>query len=413
MPEHQRLVRALLAATTLLLAACAAPVRDDAPASPASPAANAPNEMTPPRIEEPRTPRPASAEEPTLAPPESESPGTQASAVVVEPSLWQAIVERHAFVDCDTPSPAVRRWQRIYAQSPKRHAEAMTAAAPWIAYVADELARRNLPSEFVWLPFVESRYQAFRTRGDRPAGAWQIMPATARWRGLRITDDYDGRLDFVAATRAALDLIEHLALTFDRDWSLVTMSYNAGEFRIKGAMDRARKAGKSIQAEHLAVSPITHEHLVKLRALACVAARPDSVELTLPAFDRRDELVPIALPHAMNTAQLAALSGVPVAQWQKWNPAWRHGHVEGGSFILLPEHLAATSAAAIANAAPEPIQRRAREPGNDGTRVHVVRSGESAWQIARHHRVTLAALLVANGLTAKSLLRPGQRLRLP
>ena len=368
-----------------------APIRADAP--PARPAANS-------------DPAPTTADKATNRP-----QATDETPPVSD--LWQSIIARHAFVDCSDPPPAVRRWERIYAQSPKRHAEAMTEAAPWIAYVAEELERRDLPSEFVWLPFVESRYHAFRTRGDRPAGAWQMMPATARWRGLRIADDYDGRLDFVAATDAALDLIEHLRDVFDRDWALVTMAYNAGEYRIKGALDRARKTGKSTRPEQLSVSPITHEHLVKLRALSCITMHPDRVALSLPAVDGGEKLVATPVPKAMNVSQLAALSGVTTAQWLAWNPAWRRGHVDAGASILLPSRLHDSSVAAIGAATPTAIEPASIVPAPDAARVHVVRSGESAWQIARRYRVPLAGLLSANGLTKTSVLRPGQKLRLP
>lgn len=388
----------------LCLAACTAPTRTDPiEASARSPAAH---EVKP---VEPAAPTIAES-----APADDNAP-SNATTEVAAPALdlWQSIVARHAFVDCSDPAPAVRRWERIYAQSPKRHAEALSESAPWIAYVADELARRGLPSEYVWLPFVESRYHAFRTRGDRPVGAWQMMPATARWRGLRIAEDYDGRLDFAAATDAALDLIEHLAGVFDRDWSLVTMAYNAGEYRIKGALERARKAGKSTRPEQLAVSPITHEHLVKLRALSCIVARPERVALTLPSFDEAQQLQPTTLSKAMNVSQLAALSGVTTTQWLLWNPAWRRGHTDAGATILLPRALQESSAAAIAAATPAPIERIADVPVNADAKVHVVRSGDSAWTIARRYRVSLAALLSANGLGKTSVLRPGQKLRLP
>ncbi len=402
MPDHGLAWRGLALLPLLTLAACTAPTRPEAPAPATTPA---PSETAAPS--KPAAPAPEPAGDDAVVATEPLAESSPAS------DLWSEITSRHGFVDCEDPPPAVRRWERIYAQSPKRHAEAMATASPWIAYVADELARRDLPAEYVWLPFVESRYHAFRTRGERPAGAWQMMPATARWRGLRIADDYDGRLDFVAATDAALDLIEHLATVFDRDWSLVTMAYNAGEYRIKGALARARKSGQSTRPEHLAVSPITHEHLVKLRALACITRHPQRVGLTLPTVDVTQELRPAIVPKAMNVSQLAALSGVGESQWLLWNPAWRRGHVDAGATILLPRALIERSVEAIARATPEPIERRAVETIGNGERVHVVRSGESAWSIARRHRVSLSALLAANGLGKASVLRPGQKLRLP
>jgi membrane-bound lytic murein transglycosylase D len=42
----------------------------------------------------------------------------------------------------------------------------------------------------------------------------------------------------------------------------------------------------------------------------------------------------------------------------------------------------------------------------------VVRSGDSLWSIARHYRITVAALARMNGISTRQILRPGERLRL-
>ena len=46
-------------------------------------------------------------------------------------------------------------------------------------------------------------------------------------------------------------------------------------------------------------------------------------------------------------------------------------------------------------------------------RVHIVRSGETPWQIAQSFNVSLSALLSVNGLTSRSRIHPGQALRIP
>jgi len=390
----------MFASALVLLGACSHPVRK-------SPEIEAENPR-PAIIATQPTPPPVAPVETVPAEPIAES------APVAPKSIWPRVIDGYAFSDCDHASTSQLRWQRTFLQSPERHAQSLAAVAPFLAYVANELTRRDLPMEFVWLPYVESGYYAFRSRGDRPAGAWQLMPATARWRGLKIDRHYDGRLDFVAASGAALDLIEHLATVFDRNWPLVTMAYNAGEYRIKGAIERARKASKSLSPEDLAVSATTHEHLNKLRALACIAENAATLGLELPEFDESTQLVAVVIDKRLSTSQLAAAAGASTEQWLRWNPAWYAGHADAGAQILVPLYLRDAAIARVVNAAPAPAIAASRsESVAAAGGVHVVRRGESAWSIARKYRVSLRALLSANGLNAKSVLRPGQRLRLP
>jgi len=50
--------------------------------------------------------------------------------------------------------------------------------------------------------------------------------------------------------------------------------------------------------------------------------------------------------------------------------------------------------------------------GKDRGQIHVVRSGETLWKIAKAYGTTVSTITVANGL-AGSALRPGQRLSIP
>lgn len=52
-------------------------------------------------------------------------------------------------------------------------------------------------------------------------------------------------------------------------------------------------------------------------------------------------------------------------------------------------------------------------PGLARTYTYVVRPGDSAWKIARRVGVPTEQLLAANGLSERSVLRPGQRLQVP
>jgi len=107
---------------------------------------------------------------------------------------------------CDY-SPAVQHWARMYAQAPNDFSSSLSEAMPYLLLVLEQIEKHRLPGEFAFLPYVESNYTAIASTGDRAAGIWQLMPDTAREAGLRITDDYDGRLDVYASTVTAIGLL--------------------------------------------------------------------------------------------------------------------------------------------------------------------------------------------------------------
>ena len=51
--------------------------------------------------------------------------------------------------------------------------------------------------------------------------------------------------------------------------------------------------------------------------------------------------------------------------------------------------------------------------GGDGDNVHVVRRGDTLTEIAVEYGVPLSDLLAANRLDRKSVIRPGQEIRIP
>jgi membrane-bound lytic murein transglycosylase D len=57
--------------------------------------------------------------------------------------------------------------------------------------------------------------------------------------------------------------------------------------------------------------------------------------------------------------------------------------------------------------------RTATRAAAAGGRVHTVRSGDTMWSLSQQYHVSLADLISVNGLTRRSMIRPGQRLRIP
>lgn len=363
--------------------------------------------------------------------------------------------------------PAVQRYANLYAKGARSFTASWKQAMPFFLLVVDEIERRDLPGEFAMLPFVESSYQPIATRGDRPAGMWQLTPDTARSVGLTVSGDYDGRLDAIGSTQGAFDLIEHYEREFG-DWRLVNMAFNSGEFRVKKLLgDRDPKSLSAEDLGRIAFNPVTHEHLDRLLALSCIVEAPRRFGITLPEPRPDDRLQGIDLQAGMDLRVAARLAGVEAGDLRRWNAGHRRNRMAFGTSrrLLLPGtaaerfHTAATAlplaywtdwreepapngggigswaaqigvpvaVLALANSMDEnaKIGRNARllvpgrepEPATEavrvekGPRTHVVAAGDTLSGIARRYKIALKDLRRWNPRAAGTL-HLGDRLRL-
>lgn len=298
-------------------------------------------------------PPPATAPEtvaPVPPPAQPDSGTTVPAALRTGNDVFAALRGQLATQAC-SDDRAVRRWLSNYARSPSRLAANLERVLPLLAHVVDRVRAQDLPGEFALLPIVESWYRA-EARNGGTAGLWQFSRATARGNGLRVDDNVDQRYAPGPATDAALAHLSDLLARFG-DWRLAVMAFNAGEYRLSRLLPADAPAPAPSPQDHQppGLSLTTYEHLAKLLALACLVREPERIGLALPA-----------------TA---------------FEP-------------LDADRLLASVAAPAAPAA----------------RVHVVRSGDSLWTIARRHGTTMKKLLRWNALSADAVLRPGQRVRL-
>jgi membrane-bound lytic murein transglycosylase D len=108
-------------------------------------------------------------------------------------------------------------------------------AARYFPEIERKLRARRLPLDLKYVVVVESN---LRTRARSSAGArgpWQFMGPTAQQYRLRCDKDVDERLEFGAATDAALTYLARLHRLF-HSWPLALAAYNAGEGRVQKAI---------------------------------------------------------------------------------------------------------------------------------------------------------------------------------
>lgn len=324
--------------------------------------------------------------------------------------------------DADATSP---RWRKQFAHAPSRLGNVEDDALPLFGYVVDELRAAGLPTEFALIPFVESGYRPGARNASGPAGLWQFIATTARNHRVPMESGYDGRLSAVDSTRAAVRYLKTLYGMFGGDWQLAVMAYNAGEYRILQALRRGGMNAQNARPADLpGLSPITHAYVEKLHALACVLEQAEKEPDLMAALDRP---VPVlrghALPAGTTLADWSTRNALDPARVARLNPAVTGKRA--GTRVLAPalpdmdvgmDSLATAAQATSPLPAPAAVDvattlaATAASAGSSGRR-HTVRSGESAWTIARRYGIPVKTLLSRNNLDAKAVLKPGMVLR--
>lgn len=382
-----------IAALSLVLAACQSPVRPDLdePVEPATPV----------------TVRPA----PGPTPP---APGPEPVPVAPDPidtgaEVFDRMSARFSAPIC-VKGQHNRTWRKRYAGHPASFARHVEQILPLMAYVLEEVERKDLPGEFVLIPIVESWYRPAAIGPGGPAGMWQMISSTARNHGIRIQQGYDGRLSPVESTDAALSYLQTLDGLFDGEWRAMAMAYNAGEYRIIRAFRTNGDHGVSGES-HLpkGLSRTTYDYVAKLHALACLIAKPERHGLVLPREARFVPLARMTLPAGVHTLDQAAIRlGTDAARLRTLNPAYRQGRIVTG---VPRDVLAPVTSLAALTAAGNDLPVSSGEAGF-AARTHTVRSGDSLSRIARRYEVPLDQIFSVNGLSARSVIRPGQVIRL-
>jgi membrane-bound lytic murein transglycosylase D len=338
--------------------------------------------------------------------------------------LWDQLRGSFGMTDCDA-DPSVLAWAKRYTHNPEQFESQLREALPRLTYVQEVAAHYDVAGEFVLLPWIESYFQPVTGRKNRPAGMWQIMPATAGSIGLRVDGHYDGRLDVDASANAVMKLLKQYHDEF-HDWRVVDYAYNAGEFNIsKLVRARGLPPDKPVIPQW-PVRSVTREHLTKLLAMACVVREPARFGVSLPTLPNEQHLVQVKISRSMPITQAADHAGISVDSMKSINSAFRSDMVDAdaASYLLMPaSHVQQFRDALLDQASLATADNRlSASAGNGGAlqipattspkakplaKTHTVKPGESLWQIAHQYSVNIDQLQRWNHLHGQPL-KPGQ-----
>lgn len=292
---------------------------------------------------------------------------------------------------------------------------ALQVSGQYLPKMESIFASEGLPLLLTRLPLVESSFNVEAYSKVGAAGLWQFIPSSARIY-MRLDEAVDDRRDPWTSTQAAArHLKEDYAVL--GSWPLAVTAYNHGRAGLaKGLREvdgddledllerwdgrRFGFASRNFYAEFIAASDVERDHREHFGEIQ----RHDPIEFEV-----------VQIHHYVPYEALRRCADVDEDTFRLLNPGFRPEvldgrlHVPPQTSIRVPVGKGADFMAAYL--ALDESQR------SDQQRFYYVRyrvqRGDTLGTIARRYNVGLSTLKQANGIGSRSLIRPGQVLRIP
>ncbi|MGS2743495.1 transglycosylase SLT domain-containing protein [Halomonas sp. LS-001] len=307
----------------------------------------------------------------------------------------------------------VNAWIERYQNSPENIVAIARRAAPWLAWINQKVAERGLPGEIALLPFVESSFDPTAKSHRGAAGLWQFMPGTGDALGLVRNRHYDGRLDVVASTRAALDYIEMQAdQWYDGDLVRSLAAYNAGAGTVNRAVRNAQSQGKQGRYWDLQLPGETMDYVPKLLAINAIIADPQAYNIDLPEIDSKPAFAMVELDRSLSLEDISVRSGIAADALAELNPGLLNGSLNPGysATLLVPHDTQPQMMAQLTQ--PDDVNSNAMFASNAAPLTHRVQRGDNLSNIAQRYNLNLRDIMRWNAIDRPEALQPGQLLTL-
>ncbi len=242
--------------------------------------------------------------------------------------------------DACLQNDASKKWLKSYTKKPREFTNHLKTILPLLDYVSNQAKEKNLPAEFVLVPFIESWYDPAAQTKSGPIGLWQMMPNTAKHFGIRFGNGYDGRYSPIDSTEAALNYLGKLQREFNH-WPTALMAYNAGDSRMRNSLKRQKlRKADAAQKRPSGLEAHTYNYIHKVEAISCLLINPARYGIHLPDNTR---FVPLIVVDTDRTGQslqaLADAANIRLAELIELNPSYRNGlKAIAPNRLLVPNH---------------------------------------------------------------------------
>jgi membrane-bound lytic murein transglycosylase D len=297
----------------------------------------------------------------------------------------------------------------------ERFAEGIQISRRYLPEMEDIFRREGVPVELTRLPLIESCFNLRAYSKAKAAGIWQFIPSTGRLY-MRIDRVMDERRDPLISTRAAARFLKQNYETLGA-WPLAITAYNHGRQGVvngvktvgtKDIVEIIRRyrgprfgfASRNFYPEFLAAIEVERDHEHHFGPLQM------EPPLTYEEVELTDFITLKHIAHCANT---------DITNVLHLNPAFEGAISNGRAYVPRGYRVRVPPGAAQMFQ-----QRYTTLPSHAKWSrqksefiIHTVRRGQTLAGIARGYGTTTQTLQRLNGLRRASLIRVGQRLKVP
>lgn len=281
----------------------------------------------------------------------------------------------------------------------------------------------GLPKELKAMAIIESALNPVAVSRARAKGMWQFMYRTALQYNLKINSYVDERLDPIASTHAAAKYLRD-SYTIFGDWFLAISSYNCGVGNVNKAIRRA--GSRDFWKIYPYLPRETRGYVPSFIAAMYMLEYYKEHNLRPAQFNLPAHVDTFKVNKNLHFEQISAVVGIPVDELKNYNPQYIQNIIPGNSgehilqlpfnytvpFVEKEKEVYAYKDSVYFNPITKESIRKNAATSNGGDRVHIVKRGETLGHIAMKYHISVKNLMRWNGLSSKSVLRIGQRIRI-
>jgi membrane-bound lytic murein transglycosylase D len=257
----------------------------------------------------------------------------------------------------------------------------------------------ELPEELIFLALMESGLNPNAYSYAHASGPWQFISSTGKQYGLKRTWWIDERRDLIKSTHSASRYLKTLHDEFE-NWYLAMSAYNAGEARIRRAIQREDHRD---YWRLISLPRETRNYIPSILAASIIAKNPQKYGFEIPSIEKweYDEII---VEKPIDLDFIASGLGVKFSEIKDLNTELRQGVTppDYKQYTLRIPKGSYAQAYKVITSAPKSTKT--------SSIVHKVKRGETLSTIARKHGVSMRSIARSNNLKNYNQLRVGQKL---